>query len=300
MNLHHVQLAMPRGEEERARRFYVETLGMEEVDKPPVLAARGGVWFRRGELELHLGVEEEFVPARKAHPGILTDDIDGLAERLTTSGVEVRWDDAFPGHRRFYVDDCFGNRLELLQPAPAKPPVLTTPRLTLRPYGPEDIDAVFGHANEESFGRYIPSVPWPYTREDAADFVRRAITKDPDVTPMFAIEHDGRLIGGCNLHAIDHDAGTAGTGYALGRQWRGEGFGSEAAARLLEYAFEELGLALVYAFADPRNAASCRVMEKVGMQHEGTLRGRDVHRGERCDRRFYSILREEWSSAGGS
>lgn len=117
MELHHVQLAMPRGEEERARRFYGGLLDMEEVDKPPVLAARGGAWFRSGGLELHLGVEDGFEPARKAHPGILVDDLDRLADRLAGAGIEVRPDDAFPGHRRFYVDDCFGNRLEFLQRA---------------------------------------------------------------------------------------------------------------------------------------------------------------------------------------
>lgn len=114
--LHHVQLAMPRGEEEAARAFYGDALGLDEVAKPPELAKRGGAWFRSGALEVHLGVEEGFTPARKAHPGILTDDLDGLAARLTAAGQNVRPDDAFPGHRRFYVDDCFGNRLEFLQP----------------------------------------------------------------------------------------------------------------------------------------------------------------------------------------
>ncbi len=114
--LHHVQLAMPRGEEDAARTFYGDALGLDEVTKPPELAARGGAWFRSGALEIHLGVEGGFTPARKAHPGILTDDLDGLAARLAAAGHEVRPDGAFPGHRRFYVDDCFGNRLEFLQP----------------------------------------------------------------------------------------------------------------------------------------------------------------------------------------
>jgi catechol 2,3-dioxygenase-like lactoylglutathione lyase family enzyme len=114
--LHHVQLAMPRGEEDRARAFYGGILGLTEIDKPPVLAARGGAWFRGGGLELHLGVEDPFVPARKAHPGILTDELDGVAARLDAAGVATRWDGDFPGHRRFYADDPFGNRLEFLQP----------------------------------------------------------------------------------------------------------------------------------------------------------------------------------------
>jgi catechol 2,3-dioxygenase-like lactoylglutathione lyase family enzyme len=115
-SLHHVQLAMPRGEEARARGFYAEVLGLAEVTKPAELAARGGVWFRSVSLELHLGVEEPFAPARKAHPGILVDDLDVVVDRLVAGDVEVRPDDAFPGFRRVYADDPFGNRLEFLQP----------------------------------------------------------------------------------------------------------------------------------------------------------------------------------------
>ncbi|MEV6400172.1 VOC family protein [Streptomyces sp. NPDC051907] len=114
--LHHVQLALPPGGEELCRSFYVDVLGMTELEKPPVLAARGGLWVRADSLEIHLGVEEDFRPARKAHPGILVADLDGLAQRLTGKGVEITWDDDFPGHRRFYASDCHGNRLEFLSP----------------------------------------------------------------------------------------------------------------------------------------------------------------------------------------
>jgi catechol 2,3-dioxygenase-like lactoylglutathione lyase family enzyme len=115
--LHHMQLAMPAGKEEAARAFFVGVLGMTEVDKPPVLAARGGAWFRSGGLELHLGVEEDFRPARKGHPGILVGDLDAVVERLQAAGQDVRWDGDFPGFRRVYAHDPFGNRLEFLQPA---------------------------------------------------------------------------------------------------------------------------------------------------------------------------------------
>lgn len=114
--LHHVQLAMPSGEEAAARVFYGGVLGLTEVAKPPALAARGGAWFRGGALEVHLGVEDPFVPARKAHPGIEVDDLDAVQRRLADAGVTVRPDELFPGYRRFYADDCFGNRLEFLAP----------------------------------------------------------------------------------------------------------------------------------------------------------------------------------------
>lgn len=115
-SLHHVQLAIPAGGEDPARGFYGDLLGIREIPKPAALASRGGLWLRAGDLEIHLGVEDPFTPARKAHPGILVDDLEGLRARLTDAGIEVRPDALFPGFRRIYVDDCFGNRLEFLQP----------------------------------------------------------------------------------------------------------------------------------------------------------------------------------------
>ena len=114
--IHHVQLAIPRGSEDQCRAFWGGVLGMRELEKPPVLAARGGCWFTGGALEVHLGVEEPFAPARKAHPGLLVDGIRALAQRLEDAGHPVTWDEDFPGHDRFYAADPFGNRLELLQP----------------------------------------------------------------------------------------------------------------------------------------------------------------------------------------
>jgi len=115
--LHHMQLAMPRDEEQAARDFFVGVLGMIEVDKAPVLAARGGAWFRAGSVELHLGVEDDFRAARKGHPGILVTDLDDVVHRLVEAGQDVRWDVDFPGFRRVYAHDPFGNRLEFLQSA---------------------------------------------------------------------------------------------------------------------------------------------------------------------------------------
>lgn len=118
--LHHVQLAMPAGGEEEARAFWVGALALVEVAKPPVLADRGGCWFRAGDgdLEVHCGVEPDFAPARKAHPGIVVDDLDDVVDRLVAAGHDVAPDDLFPGHRRVYAHDPFGNRLEFLQPVP--------------------------------------------------------------------------------------------------------------------------------------------------------------------------------------
>lgn len=110
----HVQLAMPTGEEDRARAFYGELLGMSELPKPPELAKRGGCWFGSGVVQVHLGVEEDFRPAKKAHPALRCSDYDALVGRLRAAGVEVRDDDNIPGIRRCHISDPFGNRIELM------------------------------------------------------------------------------------------------------------------------------------------------------------------------------------------
>src|SRR5436305_14463833 len=118
IGLDHVQLAAPAGCEAEARRFYGELLGLEELPKPPALQGRGGAWFRLGAQQLHIGVDERFVPARKAHPALSVADLDRLAERLAAAGEEVAWDDAIAGVRRFFTHDPWGNRLEFVA-APA-------------------------------------------------------------------------------------------------------------------------------------------------------------------------------------
>ena len=117
MFLHHVQVSGPAGCEEAMRGFYVDVLGMSEVEKPERLKARGGAWFRSGAAEIHVGIEEGFSPARKAHPGVAVADVDALAERVTAAGAPVAWDEAIPGLRRFHTTDPVGNRLEFQQAA---------------------------------------------------------------------------------------------------------------------------------------------------------------------------------------
>ena len=108
-------MAIPPRSEDEARAFYVGVLGMIEFPKPPDLAARGGLWLRWGDAELHLGVEEAFRPARKAHPACLVDDLDAVVRALDEAGYDVVPDDHFPEHRRCYANDPFENRLEFLE-----------------------------------------------------------------------------------------------------------------------------------------------------------------------------------------
>lgn len=115
LGLHHVQLACPAGSEDALRGFYTGVVGLPEIAKPPALAARGGVWFRVGDHELHCGVEDGFVPARKAHPAIATDDVAALAAAVAAAGAAVTWDEAIPGVLRFHTNDPVGNRVEFQQ-----------------------------------------------------------------------------------------------------------------------------------------------------------------------------------------
>jgi len=111
----HLQLAMPAGREEEARRFYEGLLGIPEVPKPAALAGRGGCWFEFGTVKIHLGVETDFVPARKAHPALVTDDLPALTKKLEAAGVPVSPDHALADVERCFVSDPFGNRIELIQ-----------------------------------------------------------------------------------------------------------------------------------------------------------------------------------------
>lgn len=107
---------MPTGREDDARHFYGDLLGFSELEKPGTLKAGGGVWFATGSVDLHIGVEEPFAPAKKAHVAYQVDDLEAVAESLRNAGFLVKPDDRLPGYRRFYTEDPFGNRVEILTP----------------------------------------------------------------------------------------------------------------------------------------------------------------------------------------
>ena len=116
LGIDHVQVAAPPGSEGEARRFYGDLLGLQELSKPEALRARGGAWFACGTHQLHVGIADPFTPAAKAHPALLVGatDLEPLAARLVDAGCRVEWDDGIPGIRRFYTDDPWGNRIELV------------------------------------------------------------------------------------------------------------------------------------------------------------------------------------------
>jgi catechol 2,3-dioxygenase-like lactoylglutathione lyase family enzyme len=115
IGLDHVQLAMPKGGEDQARAFYCGVLELPERQKPPQLAARGGCWFEADAVKIHLGVEQDFRPSAKAHPGLLVADLDGLLVRCRESGFRATEPELIEGSRRAFVQDPFGNRIELME-----------------------------------------------------------------------------------------------------------------------------------------------------------------------------------------
>ncbi|MGH8245356.1 MAG: VOC family protein [Gammaproteobacteria bacterium] len=116
LSVDHIQLAMPAGEEERARKFYADVLGMREIPKPPELAKHGGLWLQAGDVQLHLGIQADFHPARKAHPGFIIDDLEAFIARILESGHAVDSSQpALDGYKRAHVFDPFGNRIELME-----------------------------------------------------------------------------------------------------------------------------------------------------------------------------------------
>ncbi|TPI48693.1 glyoxalase [Mesorhizobium sp. B2-9-1] len=115
LELHHIQLAMPEGEEQAARNFYCGVLGLCEVDKPEELRSRGGAWFESGSVKVHLGVEKPFAPAKKAHPAFRVEKLDQTIAALQSRSIGFWFDADLPGIRRIYVSDPFGNRIELLE-----------------------------------------------------------------------------------------------------------------------------------------------------------------------------------------
>ncbi len=176
------------------------------------------------------------------------------------------------------------------------PPELHTSRLLLRPFRGDDIDDVLAYATDAEWSRFL-AVPDPYTRRSAEEFVATAILADPANHPMWAIVHEGRVSGGINFtresgHGDEH---TAEMGYSLARPLWGRGLMTEAATAVIAYGFESLELVRIHAYADVRNEASWRVMEKLGMKREGLLRSHRMVRDQHVDDVLYAILPEEWS-----
>jgi RimJ/RimL family protein N-acetyltransferase len=178
--------------------------------------------------------------------------------------------------------------------SPCLPETIETEHLLLRPYRFEDADDVLAFASDEEWGKFLP-VPRPYKRTDAIEFLARMALLDRVTHPTWAIVVDERAVGGINVR-FDFDGRLAEMGWSIARPLWGRGLGTEAARVVLDAAFHtHPDLNRVRAMADARNVASHRVMEKLGMRHEGTLRENRLTRGEPMDEAWFGILRSEWA-----
>jgi [ribosomal protein S5]-alanine N-acetyltransferase len=174
--------------------------------------------------------------------------------------------------------------------------ILHTERLLLRPFRDDDVDGALSYRNDAEFARYLPHIPQPFTRADAIRFVTTNMDELWETSPTFAIELDGRLIGTVNLE-VDAANQIAMLGYAIARDHWGKGIALEAARAVVSWGFEALSLAKIWASTDARHQGSRRIMEKLGMTREGTLRAQHRDRdGSRADEVIYGLLREEWAA----
>jgi RimJ/RimL family protein N-acetyltransferase len=258
----HVQLAMPAGCEDEAVAFYEGLLGVPQVPKPPQLEVRGGCWFERGDLKIHLGVEADFRAARKAHPALLVDDLPALVERLRTAGVPLRDDEPLEGYDRVYADDPFGNRIELLDP---------TITVSFRPLTVDDLDLLV-----EWFADPVVAAWWnqPAEIESVTAKYLPRIEGTGDPTLMWIAEIDGEPAGLLQSyrHAdyTDHDAAVGysdavGIDYLIGAAHRSRGLGGRALRAFAEFALDQHN-DCVSCVATPAlgNLASCGALERAG------------------------------------
>ena len=173
-----------------------------------------------------------------------------------------------------------------------KTTTIRTKRLLLRPFAFKDVNDVQAYASDPEWSRFLP-VPDPYTLKDAEEFVAKNVLRDPDEGLGFAIELSGVVIGGIDLR-LEASIAVGSLHYSISRAHWNKGLVTEAAKAVVYKGFEDFELAKIYSWADVENIGSWRVMEKIGMTREGTLRSQGVNRGIRQDYHYYGILRREW------
>lgn len=270
LGIDHVQVAAPPGCEAAARGFYGGLLGLVELAKPPALRARGGVWFALGAgQQLHVGVEREFRPSRKAHPAlrVAADALPALARRLADAGAVVRTDGG-----RCYTEDPWGNRLELVAAAVAE---ILTPRLRLRRWTAADAAAMAAINRDPEVTRHLNRAV------DPGGFLAGALEHwAAHGFGWFALEsrepeHAGRLLGFAGVGFpgfMPELAARPELGWRLARTAWGRGLGTEAATAARDDAFDRLGLPELISIIHPHNARSQRVAVKLGMTIERQAR----------------------------
>jgi RimJ/RimL family protein N-acetyltransferase/catechol 2,3-dioxygenase-like lactoylglutathione lyase family enzyme len=314
VGLDHIQIAMPRGHEDEARRFYGDILGLTEVPKPADLASRGGVWFQSGSLNLHVGVEDDFRPARKAHPALLVRDIRELAARFEAHGYTPQRDESVDGCDRMYVHDPFGNRIELMErvvrhadvqrgePAQSRGPAyrICTPRLVLRCWQPDDAPLLTA-AVEASLEHLRPWMPWAVNEPEPVDQKVQRLRRfranfDLGRDFIYGVWNGAEtdVLGGTGLHTrVGPDAREI--GYWIHAGHTRQGYATEAVAALTKIGFQVDGIERMEIHCDPRNEASTAIPRKLGYRHDATLRRRaNSPDGSVSDIMIWSLFRDEF------
>ncbi len=264
---------MPAGREDDAVRFYEGVLGISQIPKPAHLAVRGGCWFEQGDLKIHLGVDSDFRPARKAHPALLVDDLAGLITAFAAAGLDVTDDEPLAGYDRVYVDDPFGNRLELLEP---------TPTIAFRPLTVDDLELLV-----EWFADPVVATWWdqPADIESVRSKYLPRIDGTGDPTLMWIAEIDGASAGlfQSYLHTdhSEHDiavglSDAAGIDYLLGASHRGRRLGRATLRAFAGFVLDTYPRAAVcVATPAAANAASCTALERAGFERSHECRPPD-------------------------
>jgi RimJ/RimL family protein N-acetyltransferase len=264
---------MPADGEAEATAFYEGLLGIPRVPKPPHLEARGGCWFERGPLKVHLGVDVRFRPAHKAHPALLVDDLAGLRADLREADVELRDDEPLDGYDRVYVDDPFGNRVELLEPLP---------RIGFRPMRHDDLGLVVRWLAEPEVAKW-----WTPPADGAAIEAKYGprIDGSGDPTSMWIAEVDDEPAGlfQSYRHADhpEHDAAVGvpdavGIDYLIGGLYRGRNLAGRLLYRFARTALgHHRGTTSCVATAARDNEASWRALERAGFRRSHPCGPRD-------------------------
>lgn len=297
----HVQLAMPIGQEQSAREFYGGVLGLVEVAKPTSLAGRGGAWFETGALKLHLGVEPEFRPAKKAHPALLVDNLKAVVRKLDAAGIAVVASEPIEGFDRVHLSDPFGNRIELLEPVPA--PLLNAPefriseRHLVRLPTASDADELFRLTDQNRLylRRWLPWIDHATCADDTRRMIVSGLRQFENHQGFHAVIcFDGQIVGVVGFHAIDWAHRITSIGYWLSESHQGQGLMTASCQAVIEHAFTVWNVNRIAIRCAVGNERSRAIPERLGFSHEGVQREAEWLYDHYVDLIQYALLRSEW------
>jgi len=296
----HVQLAMPANQEQRARDFYSGVFGLIEVPKPPNLAVRGGAWFENGALKLHLGVEQDFRPAKKAHPALLVENLASFQQRLEGAGIEIIKDEPLEGFDRIHVSDPFGNRIELLEPTPIplnSPEFRISDRHLVRLPAVSDADELFRltDQNRDHLRQWLPWINNSTCVDDTRRVIQSGLRQFANHQGFHAVIcFDDQIVGVVGFHAIDWNHRLTSIGYWLAESHQGRGLMTASCRAVIEHAFQVWNVNRIVIRCATGNHRSQAIPERLGFQREGVQRQAEWLYDHFVDLINYSLLRSDW------